>query len=102
MSVSSLILSICSPQFEIVNGDRQNEAHIWLATLENNKFPTRKGYFLIVLMLINTEVYYSIIAHYRKRRNPLDKNLFLNRLKLLKPPQSDLESTNLLRHKDTI
>lgn len=55
-----------------------------------------------MLMLINTEVYYSIITHYRKRRNPLDKNLFLNRLKLLKPPQSDSESTNSLRHKDTI
>lgn len=71
-----------------------------MATLENNKFPTRKGYFLIVL--INTEVYYSIIAHYRKHRNPFDTNLFLNRLKLLKPPQSDLESTNLLRNKETI
>lgn len=55
-----------------------------------------------MLMLINTEVYCSIIAHYRKRRNPLDKNLFLNRLKLLKPPQSDSESKNLLRNKDTI
>lgn len=53
-------------------------------------------------MLINTEVYYSIIAHYEKRRNPLDKNLFLNRLKLLKHPQSDSESTNLLRNRDTI
>lgn len=73
-----------------------------MATLENNKFPTRKGYFLIVLMLIKTEVYYSIIAHYKKRRNPLGTNLFLNRLKLLKPPQSDLESTNLLTNKDTI
>lgn len=71
-----------------------------MATLENNKFPTRKGYFLIVL--INTKVYYSIIAHYKKLRNPLDKDLFLNRLKLLKLPQSDSESTNLLRNKDTI
>lgn len=47
-----------------------------MATIENNKFPTRKGYFLIVLMLINTDVYYSIIAYYKKHRNLLDKNLF--------------------------
>lgn len=53
-------------------------------------------------MLINTEVYYSIIAHYKKRRNPFDKNLFLNRLKLLKPPQSDSESKIFLRNKDII